>query len=93
MQNFEKMTRNELVVIAKNMSYQNERNEEKLKLLTGCAGFGDADPMDGSCVDCSYNDEAQWIKCEEFREKLHDVMKEKWEREKNEPKIEPVVLF
>ena len=93
MQNFEKMTKNGLVVIAQNMSYQNERNEEKLKLLTGCVGFGDPDPMNGSCVECSIDNEEQWTKCREFKEKFHDAMKEKWEREKNKPNIEPVVLF
>ena len=93
MQNFEKMTRNELIVFAKNLSYLNERNEEKVKLLSGCIGFGDDDPMNGSCVECSIDNEEQWKKCREFREKLHEDLKEKWEREENEPKRELVVSF
>ena len=47
----------------------NERNEVKIRLLTGCSGFGDYDPMNGSCVDCSINNEKQWTKCREFKEK------------------------
>ena len=86
MTDYEKLTKNALIVIAKNMSYQNERNEEKLKLLTGCAGFGDCDPMNGSCVECSYNNEAQWTKCREFGEKLHAALTEKMEKEKNAAK-------
>ena len=92
MQNFEKMTKNSLLVVAKNLSYMNERNEEKIRLLTGCSGFGDYDPMNGSCVDCSINNEKQWTKCREFKEKLHDALNEKWEEEKK-PKKKEVEFF
>jgi len=93
MTDYEKLTKNALVVLVKNLSYQNERDEEKLKLLTGCAGFGDCDPMNGSCVECSYNDEERWIKCKEFREKLHDALNEKMEKEKSATKRKKEVEF
>ena len=93
MTDYEKLTKNALVVLVKNLSYQYEKDEEKLKLLTGCAGFGDCDPMNGSCVECSYNDEAQWIKCREFREKLHVALTEKMEKEKSAAKRKKDVEF
>ena len=93
MRDYENMSRNELIILARNLSYLNERNEGKVKLLTGCLGFGDFDPMNGSCVECSYDDEEQWKKCREFREKMHEYLNEKWKQEENEPKREVVVSF
>lgn len=43
-----------------------KRAQEKLFLLTGCPYFGDMDGMNGSCVDCSIDNEELWNRCRNF---------------------------
>ena len=48
----------------------------RLKLLTGCSGFGDGDGTDGGCVDCYYNNLPQWTRCNAFADAWNKYRKE-----------------
>jgi hypothetical protein len=39
---------------------------KRLYKLTGCGEFGKCDGMDGSCVECSYENNELWKRCIEF---------------------------
>ena len=68
----QKQTKDQLIIFLHNEQLENHRLRLKLELLTGCKGFGDADGMDGSCVECSYNDPKQFERCHTFRDWLRE---------------------
>ena len=69
---FYKQTKEQIIIFLQNEQFENQKLRLKLELLTGCQGFGDADGMDGSCVECSYNDPKQFERCHTFRGWLHE---------------------
>lgn len=51
----------------------------KIELLTGCNGFGSGDGTNGSCADCYYNNQAQWMRCNAFADAWRKYQKEKYD--------------
>lgn len=81
----------QLQIFVTNLEYQNELLRDKLSLLTGCRGFGNADGMDGSCVECFYTTPEHHKRCVLFQETFRKYREEKRaEKEKNE--MERVIL-
>ena len=65
-----------------NLKLENEMLKNKLWLLTGCSGFGDSDGMNGTCVDCSYDDEIMWRRCRLFQHSFHEFNSWVYEKKK-----------
>jgi len=64
---YSKYSKEELEIFCHNKDYEIERNRNKILLLTGCVAFGDTDGMNGTCVDCSYEDPVLWERCSSFK--------------------------
>lgn len=72
-----KQTHEQLEIFVLNHEYTEDLLREKLFLLTGCRGFGDADGMDGVCVECCYTTPEQHKRCILFQEMFHKYRQEK----------------
>lgn len=70
-------SKKQLIIFYKNQEYENQRLRDKIALLTGCAGFGDCDGMNGSCVECSYDNPITFQRCHLFQTAFHQYRKEK----------------
>ena len=86
-----KQSHEQLEIFITNLEYQSELLRDKLCLLAGCRGFGNADGMDGSCVECFYTTPEQHKRCVLFQETFHKYREEK-RAEKEENRMERVVL-
>ena len=69
-------SKEQLIIFIKNDEYENQRLRDKIALLTGCAGFGDCDGMDGSCIECYYNNTQLHQRCHLFQSAFHQYRKE-----------------
>ncbi len=61
-----KLSYKDLEIRLSNIQLENEMLRKKMFLLTGCERFGDIDGMDGSCVDCYYDNKELNNKCARF---------------------------
>ena len=61
------LTVEQLKIFLHNQEYEIESLRNRLYRLTGCNNFGNLDGMDGSCVECFYNDRKLFDKCWEFK--------------------------
>jgi len=73
----ESQSKEQLIIFLKNTEYANKILREKLKMLTGCSGFGNQDCMDGSCVDCYYEEPELHAKCCQFQNEFRKKMKKR----------------
>lgn len=74
---YESQSKEELIIFLLNQNRENELLREKLEMLTGCSGFGNCDGMDGSCVDCYYENPTLNMQCSQFQGKFTKMLKEK----------------
>lgn len=75
-------THEQLEIFYKNQEYRIKRLAQKLRYITGCGDFGDADGMDGACVECFYNNKDQYNRCLAFEEafaEYRETLKDKRE--------------
>lgn len=72
--NYEKFNKKQLEIFCKNKDLTEERDKNKIFLLTGCRTFGDTDGMNGSCVECYYDTPTQFKRCEFFKFALKDFL-------------------
>ena len=72
-----KQSHSQLVIFVQNLEYKEERLRDKLFLLTGCRGFGDADGMDGGCVECSIERPETFERCMLFQDTFHKYRQNK----------------
>ena len=64
---YESQDKEQLIIFLLNGKRENELLHKKLKMLTGCGCYGDCDSMDGSCVDCHYDNPTLQMKCNQFQ--------------------------
>ena len=76
-------SKEQLIIFYKNNEYENQRLRDKITLLTGCAGFGDCDGTNGSCVDCCYNNPQMFERCNLFQSAFYQHRKEKFKKEES----------
>lgn len=81
---YESQTKEQLIIFLLNGNYENELLREKLGMLTGCTRFGDCDGMNGSCVDCCYNNPTLNMQCSQFQGTFTRMLRE---RENNKNKV------
>ena len=62
-----KQTKEQLIIFIHNDEYIIDELRKRLYKLTGCGNFGGVDGMDGSCIECSYNNAKLFEKCENFK--------------------------
>ena len=72
----EDLSKEELLVIYRNQQFIIEDLKNKIKLLTGCSGFGDGDGTCGGCVECYYDNQETWLRCSAFADALDRYRKE-----------------
>ena len=60
------LTNKQLKIFLKNNELIIDNLRERLFKLTGCRDFGNLDGMNGSCIECFYNDEKLFKECESF---------------------------
>lgn len=73
---FESQSKEQLIIFLLNGDRENELLRKKLQMLTGCGGFGDCDGMNGSCVDCYYENPTLNMQCSQFQGKFTRKLKE-----------------
>ena len=83
---YESQDKEQLIIFLLNGKHENERLHKKLKMLTGCGCYGDCDGMDGSCVDCHYDNPQLQMECSQFQGKFTRMLKEEYESKREEPK-------
>ena len=71
----------QLIVFLLNQDYRIQLFQEKLKMLTGCGSYGDCDGMDGSCIDCYYDNPVLHNTCREFQDEIFKKRNEEVENE------------
>lgn len=59
-------TKEQIIIFLHNAECELESLRKRMKKLTGCCEFGALDGMNGSCVECFYNDRKLFEKCEQF---------------------------
>ena len=57
----------QLKIFLHNSEYVVDSLRMRLKKLTGCNDFGNVDGMNGSCVECFYDNRELFNKCWNFR--------------------------
>lgn len=60
------LTNKQLQIFLHNQEYIAETLRNRLFKLTGCKDFGNLDGMNGTCVDCSYNERELFDRCWNF---------------------------
>ena len=73
---YESQDKEQLIIFLLNGKRENERLHKKLKMLTGCDCYGDCDCMDGSCVDCHYDNPTLEMKCRQFQDEFYKKLRE-----------------
>ena len=63
----ENQSKNTLITWLLNSEYQRLTLNRRLEKLTGCSEFGSVDGMNGSCIDCFYEDRPLFDKCWNFK--------------------------
>ena len=63
----EEQSKEQIIIFLHNAELQIESLRNRLEKLTGCREFGNIDGMNGSCVDCSYENKELFNKCWNFR--------------------------
>ena len=61
-----------------------QRLRDKIRLLTGCQGFGDCDGMDGGCIDCCFDSPELHNRCHLFQSAFHEYRKSLLEKREKE---------
>lgn len=74
---YESETKEQLIIFLLNGERENNLLREKLGMLTGCTCFGDCDGMNGSCVDCYYDNPKLNMECSQFQGKFTRILREK----------------
>lgn len=59
-------SKEELLTICNNYKYIVKNLQDRLELITGCFDFGIGDGTNGACVDCYYNNQDRWLRCNAF---------------------------
>lgn len=78
---YAQQSKEQLIIFLKNNDYIIQKLQDKVFLLTGCAGFGDSDGTNGSCVECLYNNPQTFERCNLFQSAFHQYRKEKFKKE------------
>ena len=76
---YESQDKEQLIVFILNSERENHRLRKKLEMLTGCGCYGDCDSMNGSCVDCHYENPKLQMKCKQFQDEFTKIIKRKGE--------------
>ena len=63
----DKQSREQLYIFLNNDEYIINSLRERLYKLTGCHDFGNVDGMNGTCIDCFYNNRPLFDKCWNFK--------------------------
>ena len=92
---YESLDKHQLITFLLNMKLVEETLRDRLFLLSGCRDFGNSDGMDGSCVECGYDNPALQYRCLEFGNAYREYVKNKLKmsehkEKKEEPKYEGV---
>lgn len=77
---YESQTKEQLIIFLLNGKRENDLLKEKLNMLTGCPYFGDCDSMNGSCVDCHYDNPTLQMQCSQFQGKFTRMLRERAEK-------------
>ena len=76
---YELQDKEQLIIFLLNGKRENELLHKKLKMLTGCTCFGDCDGMNGSCVDCYYDNPKLNMECSQFQGKFARMLRAEYE--------------
>ena len=72
---YESQTKEQLMIFLLNAEHREKLLRKKLAILTGCPCFGDCDSMDGSCVDCYYDNPDLQNQCSRFQGEFIRMLK------------------
>ena len=61
------LAKEQLIIYLHNTELELENLRERMYKITGCRDFGNLDGMNGTCVECSYNDKKLFYKCWNFK--------------------------
>ena len=68
-------TKEQIIIFLHNSEDQVDSLRERLYKLTGCYDFGNVDGMNGSCVECYYDNRELFEKCWNFKFDKKEVEK------------------
>ena len=60
-------SKEQIIIFLNNAEYHIKSLQQRLYKLTGCSEFGNVDGMNGSCVECFYENRELFDKCEKFK--------------------------
>ena len=63
----EEQTKEQIIIFLHNTEFELENLRERMKKLTGCREFGALDGMNGTCIECFYDNKKLFEKCEAFK--------------------------
>ena len=63
----EEQTKEQIIIFLHNTEYELESLRKRMGKLTGCREFGALDGMNGTCIECFYNNKKLFEKCEAFK--------------------------
>ena len=89
---YKQQSKEQLVVFLHNSDLELNSLRERLFLLGGCSKFGCVDGMDGSCVECSYNDEHLFDRCRRFSKMWREYQADKIAREEHTAEVKNVEI-
>jgi hypothetical protein len=78
---YKQQSKEQLLVFLHNSELELNSLRERLFLLGGCFNFGCVDGMDGTCVECSYNDKYLFDRCWRFSKMCREYKADKIARE------------
>lgn len=72
---YAEQSKEQLIIFLKNDDYEMQRLRDKIRLLTGCQGFGDCDGTNGGCIECAYDNPELHERCHLFQPAFHQYRK------------------
>ena len=82
--NYQDFDKKQLEIFCHNKDLTEERDKNKIFLLTGCHTFGDLDGMNGSCIECAYENPNLFDRCHYFKFALKDYLDYTYKRKVDE---------
>ena len=60
-------TKEQLIIFLHNTELELESLRDRMYKITGCREFGNLDGMNGTCIDCSYDEKELFDRCWNFK--------------------------
>ena len=73
---YKSQSKEQLIIFLLNGEYEKKRLRKKLRMLTGCGCYGDSDGMNGSCIECYYDNPMLQMKCSQFQDEFTKMLTE-----------------